>query len=192
MTRHDLGSEVDRHRLHTRLARALDSLPERPAGSILVVDLDAFDANARDLTRRAAGTPVRVASKSLRVPALVSRALGVPGFSGVLCYALREALWLHAQGIGGDLVTWSEKDRARAAELVALYRRIRRTVHRGRVEIHGDPAGSVYAVEYGTPEQTVLLVYGRRSRPTEVWLRPRTLDPSSRYHVAGHLRDHAV
>ncbi len=120
MTRHDLGSEVDRHRLHTRLARALDSLPERPAGPILVVDLDAFDANARDLTRRAAGTPVRVASKSLRVPALVSRALGVPGFSGVLCYALREALWLHAQGIGGDLVMgYPTVDRVGLAALAA-------------------------------------------------------------------------
>jgi alpha-galactosidase len=88
-------------------------------------------------------------------------------------------------GIGGDLLKWSETDQARAAELLALYRRIRRTVHRGRVEIHGDPGDSVYAVEYGTSEQTVLLVYARRSRPAEVWLRPRTLDPSSWYHIAG-------
>jgi alpha-galactosidase len=88
-------------------------------------------------------------------------------------------------GVGGDLLKWSETDLARAAELVALYRRIRRTVHRGRVDIHGDPADSVYAVEYGTAEQTVLLVYARRSRPAEVWLRPRTLDPSSRYQIAG-------
>ena len=58
-------------------------------------------------------------------------------------------------------------------------------MHRGRVEIHGDPEDSVYAVEYGTSEQTVLLVYARRSRPAEVWLRPRTLDPSGRYHLAG-------
>jgi alpha-galactosidase len=88
-------------------------------------------------------------------------------------------------GIGGDLMKWSETERVRAAELIALYRRIRNTVHRGRVEIHGDPKDSVYAVEYGTSEQTVLLVYARRSRPAEVWLRPRTLDPSSRYHLAG-------
>ena len=88
-------------------------------------------------------------------------------------------------GIGGDLLNWDETDQARAAELVALYRRIRTTVHRGRVEIHGNPADPVYAVEYGTSEQTVLLVYARRSRPAEVWLQPRTLDPSSRYHIAG-------
>ena len=34
-----------------------------------------------DLTRRAAGKPVRVASKSLRVPALIRRALDTPGFA---------------------------------------------------------------------------------------------------------------
>ena len=70
----------------------------------MVVDLDAFDANAADLVRRAAGTPVRVASKSLRVPALISRALAVPGFAGVLAYSLREALWLYEQGISDDIV----------------------------------------------------------------------------------------
>ena len=43
----------------------------------MVVDLDAFDANAADLARRAGGTPIRVATKSLRVPALV-----VPGARG--------------------------------------------------------------------------------------------------------------
>src|SRR5438093_838025 len=37
---------------------------------MVVVDLDAFDANAADLRRRANGTTIRVASKSLRGPAL--------------------------------------------------------------------------------------------------------------------------
>jgi len=69
-----------------------------------VVDLDAFEANAADLTRRAGGKPVRVASKSLRVPALVQRALAIPGFRGVLGYSLREALWLVRQGITDDVV----------------------------------------------------------------------------------------
>ena len=65
----------------------------------MVVDLDAFDANADDLVRRAGGKPVRVASKSLRVPALIERALAHEGFRGVLAFTLREALWLHEQGI---------------------------------------------------------------------------------------------
>ena len=65
---------------------------------IAVVDLDAFDANADDLARRAGGKPVRVASKSLRVPALVARALAHDGFSGVLAYTVAEALHLHPPG----------------------------------------------------------------------------------------------
>lgn len=59
-----------------------------------VVDLDAFDANAADLLHRAGGTPIRVASKSLRVRSLIERALAMPGFAGVMSYAVREALWL--------------------------------------------------------------------------------------------------
>ena len=71
---------------------------------MVVVDLDAFDANAADLARRAAGKPVRVASKSLRVPALLRRALAAPGFAGVLAYSLREALWLVEEGLSDDVV----------------------------------------------------------------------------------------
>src|SRR5690606_12775555 len=47
-------------RLETLLAR--EGRSERP---LAVLDLDAVDANAADLVRRAAGTPVRIASKSL-------------------------------------------------------------------------------------------------------------------------------
>jgi D-serine deaminase-like pyridoxal phosphate-dependent protein len=77
---------------------------EDPATPLVVVDLDAFDANAADLVRRASGTPVRVASKSLRVPALVERVLASPGFRGVLAYNLREALWLVREGVADDVV----------------------------------------------------------------------------------------
>ena len=59
-----------------------------------VVDLDAFDANARALVRRAAGKPIRLATKSLRCRELHRRALAVEGFSGVLAFTLPEALWL--------------------------------------------------------------------------------------------------
>jgi alpha-galactosidase len=88
-------------------------------------------------------------------------------------------------GVGANLLNWTERDRARAVELVALYRRIRRTIFAGRVEPHGNPADPVYALEYGTPEQTVLLVYGRANRPTKVCINPRTIDVSRRYRVAG-------
>jgi D-serine deaminase-like pyridoxal phosphate-dependent protein len=102
--RNDLAAQVARHRLHARLNGAVDSLPTQPATPTYVVDLDAFDANAADLARRAAGKPIRVASKSLRVPALIRRALGAEGFAGVLAYSLREALWLCEQGVSDDVV----------------------------------------------------------------------------------------
>ncbi|WP_040337115.1 amino acid deaminase/aldolase [Candidatus Blastococcus massiliensis] len=65
---------------------------------LAVLDLDALDANADDLLRRAAGTPIRVASKSVRSRAVLRRVLARPGFAGVLAYSLAEALWL----TGGD------------------------------------------------------------------------------------------
>ncbi|HEU4336148.1 MAG TPA: amino acid deaminase/aldolase [Nocardioides sp.] len=95
---------VDRNRLWSRLDAAVAALPEPPSTPIAVVDLDAFDANADDLVRRAGGKPIRVASKSLRVPALLERALAHDGFSGVLAYTLAEALWLHESGVSDDIV----------------------------------------------------------------------------------------
>lgn len=69
-----------------------------------VVDLAAFDANARDLVRRASGVPIRVVSKSLRCRHLIERALARPGYRGVMSYSLAEALWLHAAGTSEDLL----------------------------------------------------------------------------------------
>lgn len=94
---------AERDGLARRLSAAVATL-EDPATPMVVVDRDAFDANAADLHRRAGSTPIRVASKSLRVPALLDRALAQPGFSGVLGYSLREALWLVAQGTTDDVV----------------------------------------------------------------------------------------
>jgi D-serine deaminase-like pyridoxal phosphate-dependent protein len=97
-------SFVERNRLWSRLDAAVAAMPEPPGTPIAVVDLDAFDANADDLARRAGGKPIRVASKSLRVPALVRRALAHDGFAGVLAYTLAEALWLHESGVSDDIV----------------------------------------------------------------------------------------
>ncbi len=96
-------SDTARHQLARRLNAAVAELDD-PATPMVVVDIDAFAANAADLARRAGGKPVRVASKSLRVPSLVQRALATPGFHGVLSYSLREALWLVHQGISDDVV----------------------------------------------------------------------------------------
>ncbi|PXY32734.1 alanine racemase [Prauserella muralis] len=71
---------------------------------LAIVDLAAFDANADDLVHRAAGRPVRVASKSVRCRHLLDRVLARPGFAGLLCYSLSEAVWLYEQGTSDDLV----------------------------------------------------------------------------------------
>ncbi len=99
----DLLGDVERHRLARRLSAATARL-EDPAAPLVVVDLDAFDANAADLVRRADPKPVRLASKSVRIPALARRALARPGFRGVLAYTVREALWLVGEGVSDDVV----------------------------------------------------------------------------------------
>jgi D-serine deaminase-like pyridoxal phosphate-dependent protein len=69
-----------------------------------VVDVAAFDSNARDLVRRAGGLPIRVVSKSLRCRHLIERALAQPGYRGIMCYSLAEALWLYSAGMSDDLL----------------------------------------------------------------------------------------
>src|SRR4051794_960100 len=83
-------------------ARRLDRATAHLDPPYAVVDLDALDANAADLLERAAGKPIRVASKSVRSRAVLRRVLARPGFAGVLAYSLAEALWLSA---GDDAVS---------------------------------------------------------------------------------------
>ncbi|WP_134728012.1 amino acid deaminase/aldolase [Amycolatopsis nivea] len=71
---------------------------------LAIVDLDAFDANADDLLRRAAGKPIRVVSKSVRCRALLERALARDGFEGLMCYSLAEAVWHAGLGTSDDIV----------------------------------------------------------------------------------------
>jgi D-serine deaminase-like pyridoxal phosphate-dependent protein len=82
-----------------------------------IVDLAAFQANAADLRRRAAGTPIRIASKSVRCRPLIERALAEPGFAGVMAFTLPEALWLAADGIEDVLVAYPTADRTAVAGL---------------------------------------------------------------------------
>lgn len=82
---------------------------------LAIVDLDAFDANADDLVRRAAGKPVRVASKSVRCRALLERVLARPGFAGIMSYTLAESLWLARSGFEDVLLAYPSADRAASA-----------------------------------------------------------------------------
>ncbi|CAL9660922.1 hypothetical protein SUDANB95_06975 [Actinosynnema sp. ALI-1.44] len=82
----------------------LDAATKALDAPFAIVDLDAFDHNAADLVRRAGGKPVRVASKSVRVRWLLERVLARPGYAGVMCYSLAEALWLSEHDLSEDLL----------------------------------------------------------------------------------------
>jgi D-serine deaminase-like pyridoxal phosphate-dependent protein len=84
-----------------------------------VVDLAAFRRNADDLVRRAGGTPIRVASKSVRCRALITAALDRPGFHGVMSYSLPEALWLTRNGVDDILMGYPTVHRDALRELAA-------------------------------------------------------------------------
>ncbi|MFD7286286.1 amino acid deaminase/aldolase [Streptomyces sp. NPDC059863] len=86
---------------------------------LALVDLEAFDANADDLVRRAEGKPIRVASKSVRCRALLERALGRDGFKGVMSFTLAESLWLARAGFEDVLLAYPSADRAAYGELAA-------------------------------------------------------------------------
>jgi D-serine deaminase-like pyridoxal phosphate-dependent protein len=111
---------ISRNRLAARLDAAVREHGAPLPTPLFVVDVDAFDANAADLVKRAGGKPVRVASKSVRVPDLIRRALSHEGLRGILAYSLAEALWLEEQDLSDDVVVaYPTVDRTALARLVA-------------------------------------------------------------------------
>ncbi|MEI5521655.1 amino acid deaminase/aldolase [Streptomyces brasiliscabiei] len=84
---------------------------------LAIVDLDAFDANADDLLRRAGGKPIRVASKSVRCRALLERVLAREGFQGIMSFTLDESLWLARSGFDDILLAYPSADHEAFAEL---------------------------------------------------------------------------
>ena len=143
---------------------ALDQATKGLDPPLAVVDLAAFDDNADDLVRRAAGRPIRVASKSVRCRTLLDRVLARPGFAGLLCYSLREALWLCAQGTSDDLVVgYPTADRGALAELAAD------PVARRRITLMADSAEQLdlvdEAVGTGHPDLRICLDLDASWRP---------------------------
>ena len=133
-----------------------------------LVDLDAFDANAADMEARAAGVPIRLASKSVRCADLIRRALARPGFAGVLAFTLPEALWLHGEGVSDDI-------------LVAYP-----TVDRGALrQLAGDPgAAAAIALTVDDPAQLDLLDAIRGGAELQVCLElDASWRPRGRLHV---------
>jgi len=84
-----------------------------------VLDDAALRANAADLVRRAGGRPIRLATKSLRIRELIRRTVDTPGFSGLLAYALPEALWLQRNGFHDIVVGYPAVSRAALATLTS-------------------------------------------------------------------------
>ena len=71
-----------------------------------VVDEVALAHNTADLVRRAAGKPLRLATKSVRVRGLVERSAATDGFAGVMTYSLAESVWLADHGVDDILLAY--------------------------------------------------------------------------------------
>lgn len=85
-----------------------------------VVDLAALRSNAAGMSRRAAGKPIRLASKSVRCRRLICDALAMDGFRGILAFTLPEALWLAECRTSDDIVVgYPTADHAAIARLAA-------------------------------------------------------------------------
>jgi D-serine deaminase-like pyridoxal phosphate-dependent protein len=97
--------------------RALTEATAELDPPLAALDLATLDKNAADLVRRAAGKPVRVASKSVRCRWVLERVLSGEGFAGVMAYSLREAMWLVRGGVRDVLMGYPTVDRAALAEL---------------------------------------------------------------------------
>ncbi len=97
----------------------IDDATSHLAAPMAAVDLAALDANARDLVRRADGVPIRIATKSVRVRAVLDRILAQPGFAGLMAYSLPEAIWLARRGATDVLLAYPTVDLAALAELRA-------------------------------------------------------------------------
>jgi D-serine deaminase-like pyridoxal phosphate-dependent protein len=104
---------------YARLERATAGLQ----APFALIDLDALWANAADLERRAAGKPIRLASKSLRCRPLQERVLARAGFAGTLAFTLAEALWLAAHGDEDIVVAYPTADTNALAALAERSRR---------------------------------------------------------------------
>lgn len=118
--------------------RSYDELESIFAGvdaPFALVDLDAMWSNAREMLARAGGTPIRVASKSVRCRSLLGAMLehdvrkhpawpGAPrgslGLRGLMTFTLAESLWLHGHGFHDLLLAYPTADRSALAELARL------------------------------------------------------------------------
>lgn len=87
---------------------------------VLALDRAALEHNVADLTRRSAGVPIRVATKSVRVRSVIDDITARAGFAGVLAYDVAEAHWLATtSGIDDVLMGYPSVRRDALAALAA-------------------------------------------------------------------------
>jgi D-serine deaminase-like pyridoxal phosphate-dependent protein len=111
----------DRTERHERSYEELERIFADVDAPFALVDLDAMWSNAREMLSRARGTPIRVASKSVRCRALLASILDEDaGFQGLMTFTLPESLWLHEHGFDDMLIAYPTADRGALAELGRL------------------------------------------------------------------------
>ncbi|MEH6381543.1 MAG: amino acid deaminase/aldolase, partial [Dietzia cercidiphylli] len=102
---------------------AVDAVDTATAGldaPLAALHLPTLRANLADLRRRAGGTRIRIASKSVRSRGVLEEVLG-PGLRGddsvrgIMAYSLTEALWLVDAGCDDVLLGYPTVDRAALA-----------------------------------------------------------------------------
>ena len=132
---------VHRTAAHERTYEELERIFAGVDAPFAFVDLDAMWSNADEMLRRARGTPIRVASKSVRCRSLLEAIIGRGaaeaaggGFQGLMTFTLPESLWLHEHGFDDLLLAYPTADRAALAVL-------------GRIEDAGAPILMVDSIE---------------------------------------------
>ncbi|WP_413318861.1 alanine racemase [Agrococcus sp. 1P02AA] len=92
---------------------------------LAALSLEALAHNARDMVRRAEGTTLRLATKSVRSRPVIEAVLATPGWRGALAATLSEALWL-AETVDDVLMGYPTVDVASIRALAADERALER------------------------------------------------------------------
>ena len=103
---------------------ALDAATAGIDAPLAALHLPSLRANLNDLRRRASGTRIRIASKSVRSRLVLAEALGPDlrgddAVRGIMAFSLSEALWLVGSGCNDVLMGYPTVDRAALGKFAA-------------------------------------------------------------------------
>lgn len=110
------------------IARRLNEAIGPLSGPVLALDIAALRANIEDLRRRALGTVIRPATKSIRVETVIDMLAGAggvgaearaEGFEGAMAYCPAEAIHLARRGVVDVLVGYPTVDRSAVRQIAA-------------------------------------------------------------------------